>query len=96
MQQRGVRQRELQSDVPTVYTRGEIKYDKISVTQSVIGWSAEGTAPFNMLFGLVKRDRAENPDFERHWLEARRSAQEEGGNPKETQTTSATSAFGAV
>jgi hypothetical protein len=72
MQQRGVRQREFQSDVPTVY-------DKTSVTQSVKGWSAEDIVRFNTLFDLVKRDRAENPDFERHWLEARRSAQEEGG-----------------
>jgi hypothetical protein len=82
MQQRGVRQREFQSDVPTVYTRGGIKYDKTSVTQSVKGCSVEGIVHFNTLFDLVKRDRAENPDFERHWLEAQRSAQEEGGQPQ--------------
>ena len=79
MQQRGVRQREFQSDVPTVYTRGGIKYDKTSVTQLVKGWSAEGIVRFNTLFDLVKKDRRENPDFERHWLEARQRSQKEGG-----------------
>jgi hypothetical protein len=58
---------------------GGVKYDKTSVAQSVKGWSVEDIVRFNTLFDLVKRDRAENPDFERHWLEARRSAQEEGG-----------------
>jgi hypothetical protein len=62
--------------------QGGIKYDKTSVTQSVKGWSSKGIVRFNTLFDLVKRDRAENPDFERHWLEARRSAQEEGGQPQ--------------
>jgi hypothetical protein len=87
MQQRGVRQREFQSDVPTVYTRGGIKYDKTSVTQLVKGWSAEGIVRFNTLFDVVKKDRRENPDFERHWLEARQRSQKEGGHPKETQDT---------
>jgi hypothetical protein len=49
----------------------------------VKGWSAEGIVHFNMLFDLVKIDRAENSDFERRWLAARRRAQaEEGGTPK--------------
>jgi hypothetical protein len=82
MQQHGVRQREFQSDVPTVYTRGAIKYDKTSVTQLVKGWSAEGIVRFNTLFDLVKKDRRENPDFERHWLEARQRSQKEGGPPQ--------------
>jgi hypothetical protein len=71
MQQRGVKQGEFQSDIPTVYTRGGIKYNKTSVTQSVKGWSAKGIGHFNTLFDLVKIDRAENPDFERRWLAAR-------------------------
>jgi hypothetical protein len=65
-----------------VYTRGGIKYYKTSETQSVKGWSAEGIMRFNTLFDLVKRDRAENPDFERHWLEARTITQEEGEQPQ--------------
>jgi hypothetical protein len=75
MQQRGVKQHEFQSDIPTLYTRGGIKYNKTSVTQLVKGWSAEGILHFNRLFDLVKRDRAENPDFERCWLAARQKAQ---------------------
>ena len=83
MQQRGVKQREFQSDVPTMYTRGGIKYDKTSVTQSVKGWSAEGIVRFNTLFDLVKCNRAENPDFERRWLAARRRTQaEDSATPK--------------
>ena len=84
MQQRGVKQGAFQSDIPTVYTRGGIKYDKTSVTQSSVkGWSAEGIVRFNMLFDLVKRDGAEKPDFERCWLTAGRKAQaEEGATPK--------------
>ena len=83
MQQRGLKQREFQSDIPTVYTRGGIKYNKTSVTQLVKGWSAEGIVRFNTLFDLVKTDRAENPDFERRWLAARQRAQaEEGATPK--------------
>jgi hypothetical protein len=79
MQQCGVKQREFQPDMipPTVYTMGGIKYNKTNVTQSVKGWSAEGIMRFNTLFDLVKRDWAENPDFERRWLAARRGAQAE-------------------
>jgi hypothetical protein len=79
MQRRGVKQRGFQSDVPTLYTRGGIKYDKTDVTQSVKGWSDEGISRFNELFDQVKKDRAANPGFERKWLEARKSAQEEEG-----------------
>jgi hypothetical protein len=83
IQQRGVKQRESQSDVPMVYTRGEIKYEKTSVTQPVQGWSAQGIVCFNMLFYLVKRDGGRKPNFERHWLEAGQKAQaEEGATPK--------------
>jgi hypothetical protein len=49
------------------------------MTQSVKGWSEEGDARFNVLFDQVIADRAENPKFERRWLEARKSAQEEEG-----------------
>jgi hypothetical protein len=79
MQRRGVKQQGFQSDVPTLYTRRGIKYDKIDMTQPVKGWSEEGTARFNALFDQVIVDRARNPNFERKWLEARKSAQEEEG-----------------
>jgi hypothetical protein len=47
------------------------------------GWSAKGIVGFNMLFDLVKRDWAENPDFERHWLAAQQRVQaEEGATPQ--------------
>ncbi len=96
MQQRGLKQREFQSDIPTVYTRGGIKYNKTSVTQPVKGWSAEGIVRFNTLFDLVKMDRAENPDFEMHWLAARPRAQaEEGAIPEKAQTPTATGALRA-
>jgi hypothetical protein len=63
MQRRGVKQRGFQSNVPTLYTRGGIKYDKTDMTQSVKGWSEEGIAQFNALFDQVIADRAENPNF---------------------------------
>jgi hypothetical protein len=49
------------------------------MTQPVKGWSEEGIARFNALFDQVIADRARNPNFERKWLEARKSAQEEEG-----------------
>ncbi len=79
MQRRGIKQRAFQSDVPTLYTRGGIKYDKTEMEQSVKGWSEEGIARFNALFDQVIADRAENPDFERNWLIARKCAQDEEG-----------------
>jgi hypothetical protein len=78
MQWRGVSQRGFQLDVPTLYTRGGIKYDKTDKTQLVKGWSKEGIARFNALFDQVIADRAENPNLERNWIEARKCAQEEG------------------
>jgi hypothetical protein len=45
----------------------------------------------------VKKDWADNPDFERHWLEARQMAQaEEGATPKKGQTPTTTSALRAA
>jgi hypothetical protein len=83
MQQRGVRQREFQSDVPTMYTRGGIKYENTKQKQSEKGWSADGIVRFNALFDQVKRDRAGNPNFEVNWLRMRRNTQaEEGATPK--------------
>ena len=79
MQRRRVKQRGFQSDVPTLYTRGGIKYDKTDMTQSVKGWSEEGIARFNELFDQVIADRAANSDFEKQWIEARKNAQEEAG-----------------
>jgi hypothetical protein len=64
---------------PYKYTRGGIEYNKTDMTQSVKGWSEEGIAHFNVLFDQVIADCAENPDFERKWIEARKSAQEEAG-----------------
>jgi hypothetical protein len=77
MQRRGVKQRGFQSGVPALYTRGGMKYDKTDMTQPVKGWSEEGIAHFNALFDQVIADCAGNPNFERKWLEARKSAQEE-------------------
>ena len=83
VQRRGVKERGFQLDVPTLYTRGGIKYDKTDVTQCVKGWSDEGIARFNAIFDQVKADRVANPEFEPRWLESRRSAQEaEGGTTK--------------
>jgi hypothetical protein len=79
MQRHGVKQQGFQSNVPTLYTRGGIKYYKTDMTQSVKGWSEEGIARFNALFDQVIADRARNPNFERKRLEARKSAQEEEG-----------------
>ena len=83
MQRRGVKQRAFQSDVPTMYTRGGIKYDKTNQTQAAKGWSDEGITRFNELFDQVKQDRTRNPDFETDWLEARLCAQAaDGVTPK--------------
>jgi hypothetical protein len=79
VQRQGIKKRGFQSDVPTLYTRGGIKYDKTDMTQSVKGWSEEGIARFNALFDQVLADRAESPNFEMKWLEARKSAQDEEG-----------------
>ena len=49
------------------------------MTQLVKGWSKEGIARFNELFDQVIADPAENPNFERKWIEARKNAQEEAG-----------------
>ena len=94
MQRRGVKQRAFQSDTPTLYTRGGIKYDKTDVTQSVKGWSDNGIKRFNALFEQVKQDRATNPEFERSWLVERKSALEEvgaGPNKRKRQPTQARS-----
>jgi hypothetical protein len=54
MQQRGVRQREFQSNVPTMYTRRGIKYENTKQNQSEKGWSANRIERFNALFDQVK------------------------------------------
>jgi len=79
MQRRGVKQRAFQSDTPTLYTKGGIKYNKTDVTEAVKGWSDTGIRRFNCLFEQVKQDRMANPDFERMWLVERRKAQAENG-----------------
>jgi hypothetical protein len=79
MQRRGVKQRAFQSDTPTLYTKGGIKYDKTDMRQSVKGWSDEGIARFNVLFEQVKRDRETTPLFERRWLAERNKARGEVG-----------------
>jgi hypothetical protein len=76
MQQRGVKQRRFESDVPTLYTRGGIKYDKyLSKEGERKGWSDEGIIRFNELFKLVKKDRKDNSNFDVDWLEARKTKQ---------------------
>ena len=80
MQQRGVKQRRFESDVPTLYTRGGIKYDKYkSKDGEKKGWSDEGITRFNQLFEMVKHDRTANSNFEADWLKARRETQAEEG-----------------
>jgi hypothetical protein len=50
------------------------------MTQSVKGWSDKGIAHSILLLIRQKRIlREENPTFERRWLEANRSTQEEEG-----------------
>ena len=68
MQRRGIKQRAFQSDVPTLYTRGGIKYDKTG---------------FNALFDRLMPDVPENPTFEKNGLKARNWPQnKEGTTPK--------------
>lgn len=97
MQQRGVRQRGFQSDTPTLYTSGGIKYDKADVTKAVKGWSDMGIERFNCLFEQVKQDRMANPNFERMWLVEIRRAQAENGpapkKPKRQQTQARSELF---
>jgi hypothetical protein len=91
MQQRGVRQRGFQSDTPTLYTSGGIKYDKADVTKAVKGWSDMGIERFNCLFEQVKQDLQKDvvggnqESTGRKWSGA-----------KKTKTTTDTSALGAV
>jgi hypothetical protein len=82
MQQSGVRQCKFFSDIPTMYTKGGILHDKTNIAQLVKGWRPEGIVHFNGLFDQVRKDYAGNPDFERNWLEAPHSTQEEGATPK--------------
>ncbi len=80
MQQRGVKQRCFQSDIPTLYTRGGIKYDKFESKEGEKkGWSDDGILRFNELFAMVKLDRAANSNFEADWLEMRKATQAEEG-----------------
>jgi hypothetical protein len=80
MQQRGIKQRHFQSDVPTLYTRGGIKYNKYQSKEGEKkGWSDGGIIRFNELFEMVKRDRTANSNFEAAWLKARKATQAEEG-----------------
>jgi hypothetical protein len=80
MRQRGVKQRRFESDVPTLYTRGGIKYDKYQTKEGEKkGWSDDGIMRFNELFQMVKRDRIANSNFEAGWLKAREATQAEEG-----------------
>ena len=81
MQQRGVKQRRFESDVPTLYTRGGIKYHKYQSKdgEKQTGWSDDGIIRFNELFEMVKRDRTANSNFEAGWLKARKATQAEEG-----------------
>jgi hypothetical protein len=80
MRQRGVKQRRFESDVPTLYTRGGIKYDKYQSKEGEKkGWSDEGITRFNQLFEMVKQDRIANSNFESGWLETRKATQAEEG-----------------
>ena len=81
MQQRGVKQRRFESDVPTLYTRGGIKYHKYQSKdgEKQTGWSDDGIIRFNELFEMVKRDRTANSNFEAGWLKAQKATQAEEG-----------------
>ena len=95
MQQRGVKQRRFQSDVPTVYTRGGIKYDKYQSKEGEKkGWSDDGIIQFNELFEMVKQDRIAHSNFEADWLKAReatQAAKSEGVSKRKRTRVSATS-----
>ena len=80
MQQRGVKQRRFESDVPTLYTRGGLKYDKYkSKDGEKKGWGDEVIMRFNQSYEMVKQDRTANSNFETGWLKARNKTQAEEG-----------------
>jgi hypothetical protein len=80
MQQRGVKVRRFESDVPPLYTRGGIKYQNYqSKVGERKGWSDDGIRRFNELYLMVKQDRMANSNFEAGWLEARKATQAEEG-----------------
>jgi hypothetical protein len=80
MQQRGVKVRRFESDVPPLYTRGGIKYHNYqSKVGERKGWSDDGIRRFNELYLMVKQDRMANSNFEAGWLEARKATQAEEG-----------------
>ena len=98
MQQRGIKQRRFQSDVPTLYTRGGIKYHKYQIKEGEKkGWSNGGIIRFNELFEMVKRDRTVNSNFEAAWLKARNETQAEEGESvskrKRTQVAATSELF---
>ncbi len=80
MQQRGVKERRFESDVPPLYTRGGIKYQNYqSKLGEKKGWSDDGIIRFNELYEMVKRDRTANINFEVSWLNAREETQAKEG-----------------
>ena len=81
MQQRGVKHRRFESDVPTLYTRGGIKYHTHQSREGERqkGWSDDGIIRFNELYEMVKRDRTANINFEASWLNARKETQAKEG-----------------
>ena len=98
MQQRGIKQRRFQSDVPTLYTRGGIKYHKYQIKEGEKkGWSNGGIIRFNELFEMVKRDRTVNSHFEAAWLKTRNETQAEEGESvskrKRTQVAATSELF---
>jgi hypothetical protein len=76
-QRRGESGRIFESDTPTLYTRGGIKYEKTKLPDEGKGWTGKGIRRYNELFQQVKQDRASNPDFERNWLEEKKRSQAE-------------------
>jgi hypothetical protein len=83
MQSHRVKQPGIQSDVPMLYNKGGIEYDKTDMTLSIKGWRDKGIARFSAPVDQVKENRAENSQFERCWLEANQKAQaEDGATPK--------------
>jgi hypothetical protein len=60
-QRRGDRTKQLDSNIAPVYTHGGIRYAE-KQTQGK-GWTNEGIARYNELFGKVSRDRMKRPKF---------------------------------
>ena len=72
--------RQWESDVPTAFTDGGIKYNegqKKKKKKGFKGWNEAGILRFNVLFDAVKSDRRKHPDFIYTYLTMMREKTEE-------------------